>query len=86
MGYTVCVLITAISSRGSSQLPREVYKKLSTTHHVNPSWCITLADLLVGTEQCLRTNKAIDKRNCSCRISGEVINGHPLAKQEVGTW
>ena len=63
-----------------------IHETLSTTHHVNPSWCTILADLLVGTEQCLQTNKAIDKRNCSCGISGEVINGHPLAKQEVGTW
>ena len=54
--------------------------------HVNPSWCITLADLLVRTEQCLRTNEAIDKRNCSWRICGRVINGHPLAKQRVNTW
>ena len=82
------VLTAAISSGGSSQLLREAYvhETLSTTFHVNPSWCITLADLLVGTEQCLRTNKAIDKRNCSWRISGRVINGHPLAKQRVGTW
>ena len=42
----------------------------------NPSW------LLVRTEQCLQTNMAIDKRNCSWRISRRVINGHPLSQQK----
>ena len=42
--------------------------------------CITLVDLLVGTEPCLRTNKAIDKKICSCGGLVERrydVNGHP---------
>ena len=77
------MLTAAISSRGSSQLLRESDTKLVVSpFHVNPSQCITLADLLVRTEQCLQTNTAIDKRNCSCRISGRVINGRPLSQQK----
>ena len=46
--------------------------------------CITLVDLLVGTEPCLRTNKAIDKKICSCGGLVErmyVVNGHHMVKQ-----
>ena len=57
-------------------------KPVVPSFHVNPSRCITLVDLMVGTELCLQTNTAIDKRNCSCRISGRVINGHPLSEQK----
>ena len=49
--HNLPVLTAAISSRGSSQLPRKVYRELLVSpFHVNPSWCITLADLLVRTE------------------------------------
>ena len=79
--FIFIVVLTAaiIALAGPVSCLAKVYTKLVVSpFHVNPSWCITLADLLVRTEQCLRTNKAIDKRNCSWRISGRVINGHPL--------
>ena len=48
---TLIVLTAAISSRRSSQLPRKVYTELLVSpFYVNPSRCITLADLLVRTE------------------------------------
>ena len=61
----------------------------NTTHHVNPSWCKTLVDLLVRTEPCLRTNKAIDKKTLQLRRISErryIVNGHPMVKQGLGTW
>ena len=61
-----------------------MHETFSTAHHVNPSWCITLVELLVGTEPCLRKNKAIYKKICSCVGLVErryIVNGHPMVKQ-----
>ena len=45
---------------------------------------LTLVDLLVGTEPCLQTNKAIDMKICSCGGFVErryFVNGHLMVKQ-----